>query len=209
MANPYNHKDFVCSPTSDGIFTVLAVMVFKCISHCEALAYSTLTACGQNVDFIADWADANKEEKHFLTVFQLNCVELHQTQQQFWLVQNLNLTRLQLPAAWVKQLQPPHTLQIWGDGLHFSSCRWFGELGASAVEEISYWHADQTHCRVTADFPAQNWSGFTNRSRANKKCAVFSTSAYWLKYIFWGVWFGFVKRAVKFPNIVGYINQNF
>lgn len=175
--------------------------MLKRISYCEALAYSTLTACGQNVDFITVWADANKEKNNFLTIFQYTpfisqcqSFELHgvapETQQQFWLVQNLDLRRLQLPATGVKQLQPPQTHTHSKSGATgFTSHR----AGGFESSEWVRWKRspDNMQIRLTAlsQETSQHRIGLVSATdRGQMKNVQFhrgalSTSAYWLKYI--------------------------
>lgn len=143
----------------------------------------------------------------FPSVNHLNCMELHHRHNN-----SSDLSRTwtwsassSLPLGSSSSSPHTHTLQIWGDRLHFLLCRWFWKLGVSAVEEIPWQHADQTHCLVTGDFPAQNWSGFSNRSRAKEKCAVSSWSTFYISLLI-KIHF---DVAIKFlSNIVGDNNQN-
>lgn len=138
MPNQSNHKDLVYYSTSNSVFSALTVIMFKCVSNSETLAYSTLSACGQS--WFPNSLSRGEEGKITFslsfqhTPFIVQCLSfgLHrvapETQHQCRIVSNLNLKRLQLPAAEVMRLSvssSPPTSQIWGDRLHFPSCWWF------------------------------------------------------------------------------------
>lgn len=68
MPNQSNHKDLVYYSTSNNVFTVLTVIMFKCVSNSETLAYSTLSACGQRVDFITQSEQRGGRKNNFFTI---------------------------------------------------------------------------------------------------------------------------------------------
>lgn len=127
MPNQSNHKGLVYYSTSNSVFSVLTVIMFKCVSNSETLAHSTVSACGQRVDFITQSEQKRGKKNNFSTVFQhtpfiIQCPSfgLHrvapETQHQSPLVSNLNLKCIQLPVTEFRRLSvsssthtpPPH-----------------------------------------------------------------------------------------------------
>lgn len=68
IPNQSNHKDLVYCSTSNSVFSVFTVIMIKCVSNSETLAYSTLSACGQKVDFITESEQRRGRKKNFFTI---------------------------------------------------------------------------------------------------------------------------------------------
>lgn len=156
MPNQSTHMDLVYYSTSSSVFSALTVIMFKCVSNSETLAYSTLSACGQRVDFITESEQRPGRKNNFFTIISTHT--LYHPVSVIWIASSCTrdttpvLTCLESepempPApchggqAALCLIQPPPTPQIWGDRLHFPSCWWFlrpqSECSATA-SDFSY-----------------------------------------------------------------------
>lgn len=121
MPNQSNHKDLVYYSTSNSVFS--ALIMFKCVGNSETLAYSTLSACGQRVDFITESEQKRGRKNNFFTIISTDT--LYYPFSIIWIASSCTRDttplptcleseskRLELPATEVRRLSvsfgPPH-----------------------------------------------------------------------------------------------------